>query len=43
LIGHPGRFKGLQMFLDHIQQHDRVWVCRRIDLARHWQAQHPSP
>ena len=43
LIGHPGRFKGLQMFLDHIQKHDRVWVCRRIDLARHWQAHFPAP
>ena len=23
------------------QQHDRVWVCRRIDIARHWKATHP--
>ena len=43
LIGHPGRFKGLQMFLDHVQRHERVWVCRRIDIARHWQAHFPAP
>ncbi len=43
LLGHPGRFKALQRFLDHVQQHDRVWICRRIDLARHWTQQHPSP
>ncbi len=37
----PGRFKALQRFLDHIESHDRVWVCRRIDIARHWKATHP--
>jgi len=43
LIGHPGRFKGLQLFMDHVQRHPRVWVCRRIDIARHWQAHFPAP
>jgi allantoinase len=41
LLGRPGRFLALQRFLDHIEKHDRVWVCRRIDIARHWQAKHP--
>jgi allantoinase len=41
LLGRPGRFLALQRFLDHIEQHDRVWVCRRLDIARHWQATHP--
>jgi allantoinase len=41
LLGRPGRMAGLQRFLDHIQQHERVWICRRIDLARHWQQVHP--
>jgi peptidoglycan/xylan/chitin deacetylase (PgdA/CDA1 family) len=41
LLGRPGRFKALQRFLDHIESHDRVWVCRRIDIARHWKATHP--
>jgi len=40
LLGRPGRFRGLQRFLDHVQAHDRVWVCRRIDIARHWRARH---
>ena len=41
LLGRPGRFRGLQRFLDHIQQHDRVWVARRVDIARHWRERHP--
>lgn len=41
LIGRPGRFRGLQRFLDHIEAHDRVWVTRRADIARHWAQQHP--
>ena len=41
VLGKPGRFKSLQRFLDYVQQHDKVWVCRRIDLARHWQQTHP--
>jgi allantoinase len=36
LLGRPGRMRGLQRFLDHVQAHDRVWVTRRIDIARHW-------
>lgn len=43
LIGRPGRFRALQRFLDYVQQHDRVWVCRRIDIARHWKTEHPYP
>ena len=41
ILGRPGRFRALQRFLDHIEQHDRVWVCRRIDIARHWATEHP--
>lgn len=41
LLGRPGRFRALQSFLDHIEKHDRVWVCRRVDIARHWVAKHP--
>ncbi|WP_370701733.1 allantoinase PuuE [Thauera linaloolentis] len=41
LLGRPGRFKALQRFLDHIEKHDRVWVCRRADIARHWIEKHP--
>lgn len=41
LLGRPGRITALQRFLDHIAAHDRVWVCRRIDIARHWKQVHP--
>ncbi|CAI0939190.1 allantoinase PuuE [Serratia quinivorans] len=41
LLGRPGKFRALQRFLDYIEQHDRVWVCRRQDIAEHWVAQHP--
>jgi allantoinase len=41
LLGRPGRIVALQRFLDHVAKHDRVWVCRRIDIARHWKAVHP--
>jgi allantoinase len=42
LLGRPGRFAALQRFLDHIERHDRVWVCRRIDIARHWRKRFPA-
>ena len=41
LLGRPGRIIALQRFLDHIERHDRVWVCRRLDIARHWKTVHP--
>jgi putative urate catabolism protein len=41
ILGRPGRLRGLQRFLDHVQRHDRVWVARRIDIARHWKQVHP--
>jgi len=43
LLGRPGRFKALQRFLDHVESHDRVWICRRIDIARHWREHFPAP
>jgi peptidoglycan/xylan/chitin deacetylase (PgdA/CDA1 family) len=41
LLGRPGRMKALQKFLDHVQRFDRVWICRRLDIARHWKQVHP--
>jgi len=41
LLGRPGRIGALQRFLDYIGSHAQVWVCRRIDIARHWQRVHP--
>jgi putative urate catabolism protein len=41
LAGRPGRSAALMRFLDYVQSHDRIWICRRIDIARHWHAMHP--
>jgi allantoinase len=41
LLGRPGRIAALQRFLDHVARHDQVWVCRRVEIARHWQQFHP--
>ena len=41
LAGRPARTAALARFLDYVQKHDRVWICRRVDIARHWIAQHP--
>ncbi|MHA3080733.1 allantoinase PuuE [Acinetobacter sp. ANC 5502] len=40
ILGKPGRFKALQCFLDYIQSHERVWICRRQDIAEHWYQHH---
>jgi putative urate catabolism protein len=42
LAGRPGRIVGLKRFLDHVQSHDKVWICRRIDIAKHWRQVHPA-
>ena len=31
----PGRFAALRRFMDYIASHERLWVCRRGDIARH--------
>jgi len=41
VVGRPARLAALRRFLDHVRSHDRVWVTRRIDIARHWLAVHP--
>jgi len=41
LIGHPSRAAGLERALDYITKHSGVWICRRVDIARHWIATHP--
>ncbi len=43
ISGHPARAMALARFLDYVQGHDAVWVCRRVDIARHWMAVHPAP
>jgi OHCU decarboxylase len=41
LIGRPGRAASLQRFIDYVKSHDKVWLPRRIDIARHWHNHHP--
>jgi OHCU decarboxylase len=41
LIGRPGRAVALQRFIDYVKSHDKVWLARRIDIARHWREHHP--
>ncbi len=40
ITGRPGRCAALKRFLDYVKGHDAVWVCRRIDIARHWHEHH---
>src|SRR5580700_5031795 len=41
LAGHPGRASALIRFIEYIQAKDRVWICRREDIARHWISHFP--
>lgn len=41
LAGRPGRIAALARFLDYVQQHEQVWICRRLDIAKHWIETHP--
>jgi len=41
LTGRPGRLASLKKFLDYISRKNKVWITRRIDIARHWLKHHP--
>lgn len=41
LVGRPGRAAALRRFIDYVQGHKKVWLPRRIDIARHWAEHHP--
>lgn len=43
LIGRPGRISSLERFLDYALEREHVWICRRIDIARHWANAYPPP
>ena len=36
LIGRPGRIQSLKKFLDYVLEHDDVWICKRVEIAKHW-------
>jgi len=38
LVGRPGRAVGLSRFIDYVMSKGKVWIPRRIDIARHWHA-----
>jgi putative urate catabolism protein len=40
LAGRPGRAAALARFLDYVAGREQVWVCRRVDIARHWYEHH---
>jgi putative urate catabolism protein len=40
IIGRPGRIGALARLLEHMRRHDRVWLCTRADIARHWMSHH---
>ena len=42
LAGRPGRSAALARFLDYVQGFDKVWISRRIDIARHWRETYPA-
>ena len=41
IVGRPARIMALKRFIEHVRSHDRVWIAKRIDIARHWLAVHP--
>ena len=41
LVGRPGRFAALERFLQYVSKKPKVWITRRIDIARHWLKHHP--
>lgn len=41
IVGRPGRARGLERFLAHVETCEDVWVATRADIARHWRATHP--
>ena len=43
LVGRPGRIMALKRFIEYAEGHEAVWFARRIDIARHWRAEHPPP
>jgi putative urate catabolism protein len=42
LAGRPGRAAALARFLDYVQNHEKVWVATRLEIARHWRKVHPN-
>lgn len=42
LVGRPGRIRALARFLDHIEEKGQSWICKRVEIARHWREAFPG-
>tara|TARA_Y100000590_G_scaffold257670_1_gene289379 strand:- start:2166 stop:3065 length:900 start_codon:yes stop_codon:yes gene_type:complete len=36
LIGRPGRIQSIRKFLNYVKGYKDIWICKRIDIAKHW-------
>ncbi|MFJ3928569.1 polysaccharide deacetylase family protein [Streptomyces sp. NPDC090022] len=41
IIGHPGRIRAIDGFLQHVARRGGAWLATREQIARHWLATHP--
>ncbi len=41
IAGRPARAPAVARFLDHVLASGDAWIARRVDIARHWAAEHP--
>ena len=35
------QLEGLRQFMDYVQGHPGVWLCKRSDVAKHWMEHFP--
>ena len=42
ITGRPGRAAALARFLDYVRRFDDIWICPRLDIAKHWREVHPA-
>jgi len=42
IVGRPARIQALKRFLDYVMKHDKVWITRRVDIAKHWRENFPA-
>ncbi|KQZ54465.1 allantoinase [Rhizobium sp. Root149] len=40
LVGRPGRIAALRRFMEYVLEHKKVWIPKRIEIARHWHEHH---
>lgn len=42
IAGRPARARAVARVVDHVLDSGQGWIARRIDIARHWAAEHPA-